>query len=146
VHVISAQDVDADGLFPPLTPTRPYGFHSILVGPASPTTTNASSFSAAASSFIAAPGLPRYFGLGLNSRLKGRVKRTGSDNEGGSSGDSGEESEGGGSAGSHHSPPYRDPQVMKDLDIIAKLIEMQMLEESKSPHAIVTQVIEVEED
>ncbi|KAF8923426.1 hypothetical protein EDD21DRAFT_391604 [Dissophora ornata] len=142
-HVIGSRDVNADGLFPPLTPTRPHGSHSILVGtPVSHTTTNASSFSAAVSSFgvpLGESGSSEYFGHGSNSRSRGQVKRTGSEKgEGGNSGDFGEET--------RAESPYRDPQMMKDLDDIARLIETQTLEESKSPHAVVTPAFEVEKD
>ncbi|KAF9348648.1 hypothetical protein BGX26_012963 [Mortierella sp. AD094] len=127
-HVVTPRDLDPDGFYPPLSPTRPHGTHSILVGtPASTVPSKASSFSAITSSlkftpsseagsFTAATG---YFGPVTGA---GGGQKQGHDLD--------------------HSDisqpiPYRDPQMLKDLVDIAKLIESQTLAEFKNPHAVV---------
>ncbi|KAG0012622.1 hypothetical protein BGZ80_011620 [Entomortierella chlamydospora] len=123
-HVFTPQDLNPDGLYPPLTPTRPPGTHSILVGtPASAVPPNASSFSTITSSLKFTPG-SEAGSFTAGSRHLGPDRRQ--DQE--------------------HDPdhpdaskqiPYRDPQMMKDLVDIAKLIESQTLAEFKNPHAVV---------
>ncbi|KAF9171811.1 hypothetical protein BGX20_006887 [Mortierella sp. AD010] len=123
-HVFTPQDLNPDGLYPPLTPTRPPGTHSILVGaPASTVPPNASSFSTITSSLKFTPG-SEAGSFTAGSGYFGADRRQ--DQE--------------------HDPdhpdasrqiPYRDPQMMKDLVDIAKLIESQTLAEFKNPHAVV---------
>ncbi|KAF9430683.1 hypothetical protein BGZ76_000744 [Entomortierella beljakovae] len=125
-HVVSARDLNTDGHFAPLTPTRTHAPNSVLVGtPASNVTSTASSFSAATSSLRYPVGSDSsYFGpvLGGNSNS--------------SSGQRLESIKSGSGTGS--STPYRDPQIMKDLDDITKLIESQTMAETKNPHTIVS--------
>ncbi|KAF9206773.1 hypothetical protein BGZ49_001874 [Haplosporangium sp. Z 27] len=128
-QVATLRDLDPDGFYPPLTPTRRLNSNSILVGtPATNTPSAASSFSAITSSLALTPGgsdASGYFGpiAGVNREQNQRENNQ----------------------PSHASPtlPYRDPRMMKDLADIAKLIESQTLAEVKNPQAILSPPSEV---
>ncbi|KAG0086762.1 hypothetical protein BGZ93_011338 [Podila epicladia] len=132
-HVIHARQVDQNGLYPPLTPARPHvASTSVMVG--GPVTypvhsrdapgsdqgrlsglgTRSLSFSAAvneANAHAARMGDPTSAGAGVDMGMTGpRAPQL----------------------------PYRDPQMVKDLDNIARIIEME--KEPKSPHTIVPPV------
>ncbi|KAF9289424.1 hypothetical protein BGZ88_007744 [Linnemannia elongata] len=145
VQTVTAQDLNQDGHYPPLTPTRGYGSSSILIGssgPATPTTLVTSPLHH--STIMAYPDLiamgaqplpghpaaieggtraPGYFGQPAYSH-SGSATTTNID-----SNDSGD---------GNGSPLYRDPQMAKDLDQIAREIKSQSLQEPpKGPHALV---------
>ncbi|KAF9990810.1 hypothetical protein BGZ75_009501 [Mortierella antarctica] len=125
-HQFSTRDVDRRGLYPPLTPSRLQGSTSILVGaPASPITSTGASFSAAVapmtmegnhsqSSLEGEAAGNSYFGVQLSDVPEGSQ----------------------GSA--PQSPVYRDPQMVKDLSDIQRMIVSQSQAEGKAPHAIVS--------
>ncbi|CAO3572750.1 unnamed protein product [Mortierella alpina] len=125
-HQFSARDVDKRGLYPPLTPSRLQGSTSILIGaPASPITLTGASFSAAVAPMAMevnhsqsslesdVPG-NSYFGIPLSDVPEGSQ------------------------SSAPQSPVYRDPQMVKDLSDIQRMIVSQSLAEGKSPHAIVS--------
>ncbi|KAF9337901.1 hypothetical protein BG006_001888 [Podila minutissima] len=129
VHVIHARELDQDGLYPPLTPARPHvASSSIMVGgpvaypvhsPDAPGSDQgyhprALSFSAAvneANAHATRMGDPTSAGAGVGMGMTGpRAPQL----------------------------PYRHSQMLKDLDNIARIIEME--KEPKSPHTIVPAV------
>ncbi|KAI1320488.1 hypothetical protein EDD11_000873 [Mortierella claussenii] len=159
-HAISSRDLDPNGLYPPLSPTRVHG--SILVGtPASHIASTANSFAAAATSSLKFSPLSDSNGAGAGNSEVGRgrggepgsyfehsraVEDPAQDNDTASMTRSNNYATA--SKGNHpitglsfsSSPQcssYRDPQMMKDLDDIARMIESQALAETKNPHAIV---------
>ncbi|KAF9364618.1 hypothetical protein BGX34_000922 [Mortierella sp. NVP85] len=144
-HVLSTRDLDQDGFYPPLTPKGTYNSHSIVVGvPAAGGTSNASSFSAAASSCLTRPSPNRdmesaaitsagYFPPTLCDSTTYKNSTATSP-----PGQEYRHQDGLSSTPSSQSQPYRDPQMMKDLESISKLIELQTQSELKSPHAVVT--------
>ncbi|KAF9089145.1 hypothetical protein BGX27_002547 [Mortierella sp. AM989] len=131
-HIITPQDLGPDGFYPPLTPSRPHGSHSILVGtPASNLPSTASSFSAITSSLRFTPSSessPLSAGGGYFGTIDGQKQEDEETHQ----------------PTTTQSMPYRDPQMMKDLDDIAKLIESQTLAETKNPQAIVTPLSGIE--
>ncbi|KAG0031411.1 hypothetical protein BGZ82_006986 [Podila clonocystis] len=128
-HVIHAHQLDQHGLYPPLTPARPHvASSSVMVG-------------GPVSYPVHSPdpqGLDQGFhpSLGPRSRsfsaaVNAHAARMGSST-----------SAGAGVMGmtGPRSPqlPYRDPQMLRDLDDIARIIQMD--QEPKSPHTIVPPV------
>jgi len=146
-HVLSTHDLDQDGFYPPLTPKGTLNSHSIVVGmPAAGGTSNASSFSAAASSCLTRPSPNRdmesaaitstgYFPPNLYDSTSNSNKNSTATSL---PGQEYRHQDGLSSTPSSHAQPYRDPQMMKDLESISKLIELQTQSELKSPHAVVT--------
>ncbi|KAF9897713.1 hypothetical protein BX616_005106 [Lobosporangium transversale] len=135
-QLVNARDLDADGLYKPLTPTRVHGSHSILVGaPASHVASNANSFAAASSSLKFSPAghAGQMTGDGAENGKEGRAAH-----EGKAHGQSLVSNSGVRPMTGTSSTSYRDPQMMKDLDDIARMIETQALTETKSPHTIVS--------
>lgn len=123
LHVIHARQVDQNGLYPPLTPARPHAVaSSVIVG--GPVTYPVHSPGAQGDNFYR-PGLgPQAVSFSA------AVKEANVQAMGGST------SAGAGSP-SPRSPqlPYRDPQMMRDLDDITRMIQQE--QEPKSPHTIV---------
>ncbi|KAF9180418.1 hypothetical protein BGZ51_001198 [Haplosporangium sp. Z 767] len=119
---VNAWDMDKNGHYTPLTPTRAHGANSILIGtPATHIPSTAASFSAAASSVQHSPGE----NMGSN-----YINAAG-----GYGSPQGQQPRYPGAP--HSTTSYRDPQVLKDAENIAKLIEAQAQTESKNPHTIV---------
>ncbi|KAG0298976.1 hypothetical protein BGZ98_010392 [Dissophora globulifera] len=132
-HTFTPWETTPDGMFQPLSPTRLYNPHSIVVGePAPPVLQGVSLFSSAAANSGGSVGAG-----GANV-----VDRTGDGRivtgvRGGTAPNIG--------YGNHvlagdASPSpliYRDPQMMKDLDDIARMIESEALQQHKNPHTIV---------
>ncbi|KAF8947105.1 hypothetical protein BGZ47_010245 [Haplosporangium gracile] len=145
VRTVTAQDLDQYGHYPPLTPMRGYGPSSILIrssGSETPTTLATSPLHHSAMmtypDTIAIgpqplPGHPAaiegstrataYFGQPAYSNGSGAITLNGDGNDNGDA---------------NGSPLYRDPQMAKDLDEIAREIESQtFLGLPKGPHSLV---------
>ncbi|GJJ74267.1 hypothetical protein EMPS_06625 [Entomortierella parvispora] len=138
-HVIhSAEDLDAQGLYPPLTADRLYGFGSTIIGTPAPhpNQTAASSFSAAAAAAVAdAANTPTeaqaqrasYFGqqqqpspyMDANQQQQQQQYQPPPQQY-----------------GAPQTSPYRDPRMMRDLDDIARMIENQTMSEPQGPHTV----------
>ncbi|KAF9105574.1 hypothetical protein BGX29_011959 [Mortierella sp. GBA35] len=152
----TVQDMGQDGFYPSPTPTRGgYGPTSFLIessGPESPSTyvTSPLQQSSVMGGYpggivpISTPQPPlgsAVIGAGAagggGSNPSAHYGQSGDGNnyhhQEGSSG-----SNGGGGGGSNSNGPYRDLQMAKDLDEIARKIESQSLLEPKGPHAVVS--------
>jgi hypothetical protein len=150
VRTVTAQDLNQDGHYPPLTPTRGYGSSSILIGSSGPETPTALVMSPLHHSTLMAypdiiamgsqplPGHPAaieggtresvYFGQPANINTSGfALANSDSTNDNNAAGN-----------GSPQTPSYRNLQMRKDLNDIAREIEIQTLQEPpKGPHALV---------
>lgn len=124
VHLIHARQVDQNGLYPPLTPARPHvASSSIIVG--GPVTYPVHLPDSSDSDQGYHPGLsPR--SLSFSAAV----------NEANASAGAGVDMDMTGPRAPQL--PYRDPQMLKDLDAIARIIQME--QEPKSPHTIVPTV------
>lgn len=145
VRTVTAQDLNQDGHYPPLTPTRGYGSSSILIGSSGPATPTTMVMSPLHHSTIMAypdliamgaqplPGHPAAIEGGTRaSAYFGQPAYSHSGSATTTNIDSNDSREGNGS------PLYRDPQMAKDLDRIAREITSQThLEPPKGPHALV---------
>lgn len=125
-HVIHARQVDQNGLYPPLTPARPHvPSSSIIVG--GPVTYPVHSLGAQGDGFYH-PGVgPRAVSFSAaaneaNAQVIGGSTRADAGTPG------------------PRSPqlPYRDPQMLRDLDDIKRMVERE--QGPKSPHTIVPPV------
>ncbi|KAG0325513.1 hypothetical protein BGZ99_000567 [Dissophora globulifera] len=126
-HTFTPWETTPDGMFQPLTPTRLYNPHSIVVGePATPVLQGVSLFSSA----------PANSGGSVGAGGANAVDRTG-DGRIITAPNIGYGNQA--LAGDASPPPliYRDPQMMKDLDDIARMIQSEALQEHKNPHTIV---------
>ena len=144
VRTVTVQDLDQDGHYPPLTPTRGYGSSSILIGSsglATPTTLAVSPLHQSA--IMAYPDLiatgaqpwpshPAVMEGGTKaSAYFGQPAYSHSGSGTTTNIDSNDSGDGNGSS------LYRDPRMVKDLDQIAREIENQtLLEPPKGPHAL----------
>lgn len=146
VRTVTAQDLNQDGHYPPLTPTRGYGSSSILIGSSGPATPTSLVMSPLHHSTIMAypdliamgaqplPGHPAAIEGGTRaSAYFGQPAYSHSESATTTNVDSNDSGDGNGS------PLYRDPQMAQDLDRIAREIESQtLLEPPKGPHALVS--------
>jgi len=142
-HVVNtAKDQNAQGLYPPLTASRPYGFASTIIGTpaAHPNSTPASSFSAAAAAAVAdaANGTPTeaqpqatgYFG---HQQLDASQHQQSPQDHQQQPFQYQQPPQ---QYGSPQTSPYRDPRMMRDLEDIARMIESQTMAEPQHPHTL----------
>lgn len=126
VHVIHARQVDQNGLYPPLTPARPHvSPSSVIVG--GPVTYPIHSPEAQEDGFYH-PGVgPRALSFSAAANEAKAQTLGGSTKAGAGTPDP-------------RSPqlPFRDPQMLRDLDDITRIIEREQA--PKSPHTIVPPV------
>ncbi|KAF9541187.1 hypothetical protein EC957_003320 [Mortierella hygrophila] len=144
IRTVTTQDLDQDGHYPPLTPTRGYGPSSILIGSSGPATPNTSVTSPLHHSAIMAypdliamgaqplPGHPAAIEGGT--RASGYFGQPAYSHSGSASTTNVNSNNGGDGNGSQL---YRDPRMAKDLDQIAREIESQTVLAPKGPHALV---------
>ncbi|KAG0258338.1 hypothetical protein BG011_003362 [Mortierella polycephala] len=121
-HFVNTWDMDKNGHYTPLTPTREHGANSVLIGtPAAHIPSTAASFSAATASVQHSPG------ENMGSNYINVASEHGSPQ--------GQQPRYPGAP--HSTPFYQDPRVLKDAENIAKMIETQAQTEPKNPHTIV---------
>ncbi|KAF9136978.1 hypothetical protein BGX30_010654 [Mortierella sp. GBA39] len=144
IRTVTAQDLDQDGHYPPLTPTRGYGPSSILIGssgPATPTTLVTSPLHHSA--IMAYPDLIAMGAqplLGHPAAIEGGARASAyfgqpAYSHSGSASTTNINSNN--SVDGNGSLLYRDPRMAKDLDQIAREIKNQTALEPKGPHALV---------
>ncbi|KAG0218692.1 hypothetical protein B0O80DRAFT_447200 [Mortierella sp. GBAus27b] len=159
-HMMGTRDLDQNGFLPPLTPTRMDSSHSIVVGvPVAGRNSSAFSFSAALPKlspthrdmeYAASMGGGEYFGpatpgdstasssnCNSASSLFGREREREREREQDRILSSTLSKLASQQQQPPPSPPYRDPRMMKDLENITKLIEVQTQSEIKNPHTVV---------
>ncbi|KAF9930564.1 hypothetical protein FBU30_000353 [Linnemannia zychae] len=111
LQTVKVEDLDENGHYPPLTPTRSYGPTSIMVGTTSPATSR---------TLVTSP-LQYSTAISTYSDNSNTSTQFYSDN----------------SSPINSETIYRDSRMKKDLDSIAREIKSQTISEPKGPHAVV---------